>query len=195
MANPAQCGHNSCFRRIAAMLRRVFAIIAVLSAMGFVAFVGLGIRQHFAIDQFHIYRWNPSTRRYTQIFIGWDRDNFGVHTESTTALASDDTSVIRSKAGPSNLKIVHDVFPLGPPPYYSPWLWGDHFHSTPSMGINQMGLSDCWSLLFRLEVALGVFGVLPGIWMGLWVRRWSRRRALGARGFAVVGGSGSGAVD
>src|SRR5882672_5652598 len=101
MANPAQCGHNSCFRRIAAMLRRVFAIIAVLSAMGFVAFVGLGIRQHFAIDQFHIYRWNPSTRRYTQIFIGWDRDNFGVHTESTTALASDDTSVIRSKAGPS----------------------------------------------------------------------------------------------
>jgi hypothetical protein len=167
------------------MLRRAFTIIAVLSASVFVALAGCIVRQHFASDHFHIYHWNPSTRNYTEINFYLGGQYFGAHVESTTALASDDTSIIQWRAGPSNLRFVHDAWPAGTR-NDGPLLWGDHYRSTPSFGINQHGLSDCWTLQFRLELALVLFAVVPAIWALGRLRRW---RSLAARGFAVVGDS------
>jgi hypothetical protein len=191
MANPTRCGDNSSFGKMAAMLRRVFAIIAVLSAMVFAAFVGCGIRQRFANDVFDFNHWNPSTRNYTHVLLVWHGHNFVVHSESTTLSASDNPAIVLARVGPSNRRLVHIAYPpaAGGP---APLLWGDHYRSTPSMGINQRGLSDCWTLLFRLEVALVVFAVLPGIWGAMRLRRMIGRRA---RGFAVVADAGAGAVD
>jgi len=166
------------------MLRRAFAIIAVLSAIVLAAFVACGIRQTFAIDHFHFFGWNPSTRNYTQISFYSDGYYFSAHYELTNALASDNTSVIQTKVGPSNWRLVHGAWVAGGR-QDGPLLWEDHYRSTPSIGINQMGLSDCWTLQFRLELALGVFAVLPGIWAGMWLRRLIRRRSLATRGFAV----------
>ena len=179
---------------MAAMLRRLFAFIAVLSAMIFLAVAACGVRQHFASDQFHIYRWDPSTRSYSEIYIGSQEGSFGAHCESTKALASDNTAIVQWRARPSNMRIVHDSFPPGWT-NEGPLVWGDHYYSTPSFGINRNGLSECWTLEFRLELALIVFAALPGLWGAVWLRRRLRRLSLATRGFAVVADSATGAVD
>src|SRR5437763_11406283 len=180
--------------KMAAMLRRLFAFIAVLSAMIFLAVAACGVRQHFASDQFHIYRWDPSTRSYSEIYIGSQEGSFGAHCESTKALASDNTAIVQWRARPSNMRIVHDSFPPGWT-NEGPLVWGDHYYSTPSFGINRNGLSECWTLEFRLELALIVFAALPGLWGAVWLRRRLRRLSLATRGFAVVADSATGAVD
>src|SRR2546423_8965458 len=70
--------HSASFGgKIAAMLRPLFAIIAVLSAMIFLAVAACGVRQHFSSDQFHIYPWDPSARSYSEIHIRSQEDEFG----------------------------------------------------------------------------------------------------------------------
>ena len=176
------------------MLRRAFGIIAVLSAIVFAAFVACGIRQRFDSDHFHFFRWNPSTRSYTEISFYSQGYYVSAHYESTNALASDDTSVIQTKVGPGNWRLLHRAWGAGGR-QDGPLVWGDHYRSTPSIGINQMGLSDCWTLQFRLEFAVVVFAIVPGIWVGMWLRQWIRRRSMAARGFAVVSDSATGTVD
>jgi hypothetical protein len=146
---------------MAAMLRRAFAIIAVLSAIVFAAFAGCGIRQHFANDVFDFDHWNPSTRNYTQILLVWHGHNFVIHSESTTLSASDDPAIVLARVGPSNRRLVHIAYPPAAGGN-GPLLWGDHYHSTPNFTKNRTGLSDCWTLQFRLELALVVFAVVPG---------------------------------
>jgi hypothetical protein len=84
--------------------------------------------------------------------------------------------------GTANRRVVHRTWPADAAMDF-PWLWADHYRSTPSIGINQSGLSDCWTLELRIETAVIVFGVAPTIWTTFTLRRWRRNRA---RGFAVV---------
>ena len=109
--------------------------------------------------------------------------------ESATALATDDTSVIRSKLGGGNVRFVHVAY--GPGTWGDgPILWWDHYPSMPSVGINQTGLSAySWSLLFRVETGLIFFAIGPGIWVGMWLRRVIRKRVMGVRGFGVTVGA------
>jgi len=177
------------------MLRRAFGIIAGLSLAIFLAFAGCGVRQQFANDQFHVYRWNPSTRSYSEYYFGSHGGDFGAHCESTTALASDNTAIVQWRARPSNLRIVHAAYRLGGRDE-GPLVWGDHYYSTPSFGINQNGLAENWTLEFRLEGALFLFAIVPGIWGAMWLRRWRlARQSRRARGFAVVAASAGGDED
>jgi hypothetical protein len=177
------------------MLRRAFGILAGLSLIIFLAFAACGVRQQFANDQFYIYRWNPSTRSYSEYYFGWHAGNLGAHYESTTALASDNTAIVQWRARPSNLRIVHEAYGLGGRDE-GPLVWGDHYYSTPSFGINQNGLAENWTLEFRLEGALFLFAIVPLIWGAMWLRRWRlARQSRKARGFAVVAASKVGDVD
>src|SRR4051812_25952503 len=97
-------GDNSGVRNLAGILRWVFGIFVVLSAIVFLAMGACWVRQCFANDYFYFYRWNPATRGYTQIRFGWHGRYCGIHGESATALATDDTSVIRSKLGGGNVR-------------------------------------------------------------------------------------------
>src|SRR4051794_25609617 len=100
MENATQLGDNRRFNRAVAMLRRTFAITSVLSAIVFAAFVGCGIRQRFSMDHLHFFHWNPATRNYTEVSFYSDGYYIHAHYESTTALASDNTSVIYAKVSP-----------------------------------------------------------------------------------------------
>jgi len=94
LANRTGRGHDSKIRKLKTILRWAFLTAMSSLAVVFVALAVCMVRQHFASDDFQIYRWNPSTRGYTEIVLGWRGHSFFVHSESTTALASDNTSVI-----------------------------------------------------------------------------------------------------
>jgi hypothetical protein len=166
------------------MLRRARAVVAFVSAMLFVAMAICFVRAQFAHDDFRVLRWNPATRNFTDVRISHRTAGLFIHAESTTASALDNTSVVLAMVGPSNMRFVHDVWP--PSAGDSPFLWADHYRSTPTVGINQSGLSNCWTLEFRYELALIVFAVFPTLWGADLLRRLLRRRASARRGFAVV---------
>jgi hypothetical protein len=171
--------------KCAAMLRRTFAFVAILSVVAFVAVAVCAIREHFASDDFGIISWNPATRQVREFRMSWREGGVSTHTESTIALASDNISLIRAKAGAFNLRFVHDSF------VRSSWidcpiLWGDHYRCTPLLGVNRNGLSDCWTLEFRLNWALAALAVLPLLWVCNYIQRVVQRRRCAAPGFAVI---------
>jgi len=143
------------------------------------------VRGHFAYDDFHLLRWNPSTLNYTEMRFDSEAGEILAHLETTTALPSDNTAVIQANVGPSNLRLIHTVYP---PPPVSDWpvLWGDHFRCTPSIGINVRGLSNCWTLEFRCDIAAAFLALLPAFWAVKWIHRMVQGRQPAARGFPVI---------
>ena len=171
--------------RTARIRRRVFAFAAILSAAAFIAAGCCFIRAWRVSDDWGIASWNPSSRTFTVTRVILARDRVFAHRESTTALPGDSVAHLAPAAGPPYRRVVHLVGPGRAIPS-GPWLWADHYRSTPTVGINRSGLSDCWTLEFRLETALIAFALVPAVWTIVALRRWQKTRALNARGFAVV---------
>jgi len=167
------------------MLRRAFAIGALVSTIGLAAMAICLIRGHFAYDDFHLLRWNPSTLTYTEMRFDSEAGEILAHLETTTALSSDNTAAIQANVGPSDVRLVHSVWP---PTTGSDWpvLWADHYRCTPSVGINVNGLSNCWTLEFRCDTAAAFLALLPACWAVKRIRRLMRGRQPAARGFPVI---------
>jgi hypothetical protein len=172
-------------RRRSSLISAAFFIAATISAIGCIAVTVGYARQFFVTDVFHYLRWNPTTMRYTVAEATFAGGGVSMHSESTTALATDNTSKIRAIVGPSNAQLTHRRWPGSPALWDRPVLWGDHYRCTPSIGVNVNGLSDCWSLQFRFDALMGALAILPMLWMVMRVRRaLVARRPLSA--FPVV---------
>jgi hypothetical protein len=171
--------------RTARITRRLYGLVALVSAAAFIAAGYCLVRTSQASDDWQMSSWNPATRTFVETRLGIRRGGIVLHSESTTALPSDNVSLLVASVGPTNRRVVHSVWP-GAPSADGPWLWGDHYRSTPSVGINTSGLSDCWTLQFRVETMLILFAIVPAVWTITSWRRWRKNRAIGARGFAVV---------
>jgi hypothetical protein len=167
------------------ILRRLYPAIALSSAAIFFALIACFVRAHFTTDRFLWFIWNPRTRTFTQIRLRHASQGMIFHSESTTALPSDNTAYIQAMVGPSNALLVHTQMPLGLLNGF-PLLWGDHYQSTPTSGINKSGVADCWDFQFRYELPLAMFALLPTIWAAQWYWRYRRRKRDGARGFDVI---------
>jgi hypothetical protein len=163
----------------------MFALLALVSAAAFVAAGCCLVRTWCATDDWHISSWNPSARTLIATQVGIRRGGIILHWERTKALPSDNVLAIVAAVGPANRRVVHRVWP-GNSGAEGPWLWGDHYRATPGVGINASGLSDRWTLQFRVETMLILFAIVPGLWTITSLRRWRRNRASGPRGFAVV---------
>lgn len=165
------------------MPRRLLALVVLLSALGFAAMAACVLRGWVARDDFTYHGWDPAASRYTEARVSFRGTGVLVHWENTPALATDDTSAVRAKAGPSGSTLSYVALS---PSRGGDWpvLWADHYHCTPLNGLNPAGLSDCRTLEFRPDVAALVLAVLPAVWFG---RRLAARRRASDRGFSVVG--------
>ena len=105
-----------------------------------------------------------------------------VHRESTTALASDNTSVL----GAAGTRVVHAVGPATGDAG-CPIFWAVHCRRTPDVGINVNGLTECWAVQFRCNTAFVFFALLPAIWTVMHV---GKRVRSPARGFPIIEGTG-----
>jgi hypothetical protein len=164
---------------------RLYASFALLSTVALLVVGYCLVRTWRASDEYQIASWDPSNRTFTATRVRIDRGGILLHSDSTTALPSDNTAPLVAMAGPTNRRVVHRVWPAGPSAN-GPWLWTDHYRSTPSVGINTSGLSDCWTLEFRVETTLILFSIVPAAWTITSLRRWQKNRAIGTRGFAVM---------
>src|SRR4051812_8033105 len=173
-------------------VRRVFTLIACLSAAVFLALAVCFVRQHFVRDDLYFFRWNPATRRFTESRILLGASGLMVHSEATTALPSDNTAGVFALAGPANYRFVHVTWPARPTPD-TPYFWFDHYRCTPANGLNQSGLSDCWTVQARSELPLALFATCPLLWAVPRIIRAIRTRSAAARGFAVIADSGANA--
>jgi hypothetical protein len=167
------------------LLSAAFFVAAMISAIGFAAAAVCYARQFYATDVIHYLRWNPSTMTLTEAGATFGHGGVNFRLDSTTALPTDNTASVRAMVGLSNSSLTHRRWPGGLPSWDRPVLWGDHFRSTPSVGINATGLSDCWTLQFRFDAAMALFAILPALWTVMRVRRaLTARKPLSA--FPVV---------
>jgi hypothetical protein len=166
------------------MFRRIFTAATFLSAVAFAGMALCVVRAHFAHDVFRAFRWNPSTRLYTEICV--DAVGGGIHADAnrTTVLATDNTAAIQALAGPFGTHFTHEGFP--PAWTDRPVIWADYFRSTPWNRLNQHGLASCWVLEFRCDWAVFFLCPLPAIWAVKWFASLTHRRRMAARGFPVI---------
>jgi hypothetical protein len=178
--------------KISRMARRTFTSIAVLSALLFLAVAVCFVRQYFVRDDLYFFRWNPTTKRFTETRLLMNASGFMLHSEATTARPVDNTAGVFALAGPANSRVVHVTWPARPTPDTA-YFWFDHYRCTPANGLNQSGLSDCWTVQARCELPLALFATCPLLWAVPRIIRAIRTRSAAARGFAVIADSGANA--
>ena len=171
--------------RTITIARRAFVALTCLSGAALLAVIVLLIWAQFASYNWQLRRWNPATRTFTETTIAHRAGGLSIHRESTTALPIDNPSALLSSIGPTNRQFIHRSSPPTPRAG-DPFLWFDHYRATPSIGINQNGLSDCWTLQLRHEILIAFFAILPMIWGIKCLWQSLERRAFDRRGFDVI---------
>jgi hypothetical protein len=162
------------------MWRRSITFFSLLSALAFAVALGGFASGTVAQDDFQLLRWNPVSRTLTETTFSNRADGIAFHSRLTVALPTDSTAAVQARVGPSNRLLMHRRWPSGPSA--TPFLWGDHYHTTSVAGINASGTTECWTLHFRYELPLMLFGILPAAWVAL---RYVRSRRAVQRGFTV----------
>jgi hypothetical protein len=157
------------------LLRSGRQILLLTSTLLFATFTVVFTRAQFTSDDLTLLRWNPATRTYSETHIRIRANGLSLHTESTTATPSDNTSTITASLAPSNLRLTHFTWPVAPRDA-SPLLWADHYRTTPTIGINPTGLSNCYTLQFRHELPLILSAIFPAIWLYKTLKRRLIRR-------------------
>ncbi len=136
-------------------------------------------------DAFVRCRWDPIARTYGELrIVAWG-GNLSIHSEVAPATATEDTTGVRAKAGPTGTQWTHTGDLLwnngwrGEPKF----VWVNRYRAGPLVGINPRGLARCWTVLCRLDAVGAAFAIAPIVWTGVWIKRRLDRRAGGRRGF------------
>ena len=148
----------------------------MLSAVAFAATVAVVVRVGFVEDGFASERWEPNTRSYTMASLSFRSRGASFQAERRIAAPQDDASAVPAMDG----SIVHTVSPVADRDD-TPLLWAYHYRDSNRVSV--FGLTESWRLMFRYEIPLAVFSILPSIAALRWRRR---RRAARRQGFAVL---------
>ncbi|MDB5297822.1 MAG: hypothetical protein JWO31_3805 [Phycisphaerales bacterium] len=164
------------------MCRFLCRAAAFASTVALLATLALVALSRWRSDEWQLTRWDATSRTLTEGRLAIRRGGVVLHAESTNALPGEDATRVAATAGPTNQRVVH--LTLSGSGERGPWLWRDRYRTTSTVGINSSGLTDAWTLQFRLVAVLLIVAILPLAWTFALLRAYMR--VLQARGFPVI---------